>query len=245
MAHEKTTFFMIDRKLLDSGLWTREPFTRGQAWVDLIGMANYGDVKRVEGSEIKTYERGTVVTSILALSKRWQWSRHKVSDFILALESDTMLTQNRTSTGIVLKLENYTFYQSRYIVEGQRKDNDGTTKGQRKDNDGTQKKNNKEYKNTQEERESGLRHYGPRGRLSLTAEELEKFRADYPENAERFIEELDEYKGAMGKEYKNDFEALKRWAKNDAKYSGANTAGSKYRSGLEIVMEEVENGTFK
>jgi hypothetical protein len=51
MAHERTTFFKIDRKLLESEWWVSEPFSKPQAWVDLIGLANYGDVKRMEGEK--------------------------------------------------------------------------------------------------------------------------------------------------------------------------------------------------
>ena len=40
---QKTSFFTIDRKLLEEELWLAEPFTKGQAWLDLIGRASYKD----------------------------------------------------------------------------------------------------------------------------------------------------------------------------------------------------------
>ena len=36
-------WFKTHRKMLDSDLWLCEPFTRGQAWVDLIGLASFND----------------------------------------------------------------------------------------------------------------------------------------------------------------------------------------------------------
>ena len=36
-------YFAVNRRLIRSEMWTSEPFTRGQAWVDLIGLARWDD----------------------------------------------------------------------------------------------------------------------------------------------------------------------------------------------------------
>ena len=54
------------RSLLDSDLWLKEPFTRGQAWVDLIGLANYADTERIYKGQPQIVRRGQ-----LAVSEVW------------------------------------------------------------------------------------------------------------------------------------------------------------------------------
>lgn len=243
MAHEKTTFFTIDRKLLESDFWLSEPFSKPQAWVDLIGLANFGDVKRIEGSEMKVYKRGDVVTSIRTLAERWHWSREKVRNYLSALESDGMSTTKKTTRGIVVTLENYDFYQLSAKQKDHKTDHRPTTDRPLTDHPPTQNNNTNNTNNTDKRERGELRSFGPNGRLALTDQELFSFRQQYPEEADRFIEELDEYKSATGKNYKNDYAALKRWARNDGKYSKQSSSG-RYKSGLEKIQEEIDNGTF-
>ena len=217
MAHERTTFFTIDRKLLESELWLADTFGKGQAWVDLIGLANYKDLKRYEGSEVQVYKRGTVVTSVSTLAERWRWSRHRVSDFLNLLESDTMLTQKRTPRGIVLTIENYDFYQRRLKTEGQLKDSSGTTEGQLKDSSGTQKNKDNNVNNDNKERDT-RKARGPYGRVTLSDGDLAKFLGDYPADGQRYIEELDAVMERDGKSYRNCLPALYKWAKREAEY---------------------------
>ena len=232
MAHERTSFFTIDRKLLESELWLSEPFTKGQAWIDLIGLANFKDLKRYEGSEVKVYKRGTVVTSITTLADRWQWSRHKVSNFLDLLSSDTMLTQKRTPRGIALTIENYDFYQRRFSGEGQLKDNRRTTRGQLGDNSGTQKNNDNNINNINNGRE-GARARGAFGLLSLSDEEVAAFLSKFPEDGQRYIDELDAYMAQTGKTYQNNMAALYRWAKNDKSFGKKQET----KTGLELALE--------
>lgn len=243
MAHERTTFFKIDRKLIDGDWWLSEPFTKPQAWVDLIGLANYGDVKRMEGDQVVTYARGQVVTSERTLAARWKWSREKVRNYLAALASDSMATTKKTAKGIVINLENYGFYQDTMHQKDHKTDQQPTTDRPLTDHKKTENKNNKNTKKSKEDRE-GLRPCGPDGRLALTPDEEETFRGMFPGDADRFIEELAEYKASTGKTYVNDFEALKRWARNDAKFRKAAKSGGRYKTGEEIVKEMIENGTF-
>ena len=62
----------LHRKLKDNKLWLCEPFTRGQAWVDLLLLANHEDnffYCREHKIEVK---RGEVGWSQLKLAKRWR-----------------------------------------------------------------------------------------------------------------------------------------------------------------------------
>ena len=107
---KRTTFFTVDRKLLENEFWLNEPFTRGQAWIDLIGRAIYADTELTKRGELLISERG--------LSKRWKWSRGKVSRFLEYLEKEHMIVRttnrasNRATCGTTLRIEKYEDYQN-------------------------------------------------------------------------------------------------------------------------------------
>lgn len=118
----------IDRELINSEFWLSQPFTDGQAWVDLIAMANWKDSKCREGSEVKTIKRGDVLTSYRALAERWQWSTGKVRRYLTFLEKAEMVKVTSTAFNTVLTLENYGIYQdARNTDEHTNEHADGTT----------------------------------------------------------------------------------------------------------------------
>lgn len=111
-------YYKISRKLLDSDLWLIEPFSKGQAWLDLIGLASYKKSKiRVKNGEVVDIERGECAWSVVKLAQRWQWSRGKVNRFIEYLKNEKMIQQKICSNLTIIKVLNYKFYQ------------DGTTNG--------------------------------------------------------------------------------------------------------------------
>lgn len=217
MAHEQTTFFKIDRKLLDDEFWLSEPFTKPQAWVDLIGLANYGDVKRMEGEKMVTYARGSVVTSVRTLANRWRWSQEKVRNYLAALESDSMASAKKSARGIIITLENYAFYQDTHKKTERKTENRPSTDRAVTEHSPRQNKNIKNIKKTEEERDT-RKARGPYGRVTLSDGDLAKFLGDYPEAGARYIEELDAVMERDGKSYRNCLPALYKWAKREAEY---------------------------
>lgn len=113
----RTSYFKIDRGLMKHWLWEDKPFARGQAWIDLIGLAYHKDQKTMMNGELVTVKRGEVRTSLSFLSRRWGWSRDKVRRFLSILEQDGMITiPTGKSTGkpTPIIIENYTRYQCDY-----------------------------------------------------------------------------------------------------------------------------------
>lgn len=101
----------LHRKLQKSSLWLSEPFTRGQAWVDLIMLANYRDgYVRVRGQRIDV-PVGSVARAQNTLATRWQWSRGKVIRFLRELESDGQISQKTSHDFNVICICNYSEYQ--------------------------------------------------------------------------------------------------------------------------------------
>ena len=84
----------LHRSLIDHDIWTQEPFTRGQAWVDLLLLANHTQNQfRVRGNLV-IVSRGEVARSEESLALRWKWSRNKVRRFIEELSSKTAYPRN-------------------------------------------------------------------------------------------------------------------------------------------------------
>jgi len=111
----KGNIFGISRKLLSHEMWLGETFTKGQAWVDLVGLARWrpGEVTVGKAPYTKTFtlERGQLCWSTVKLSERWKWSRGKTSRYLSwhALEQ-RIVQQNYTVTTLITIL-NYDDYQ--------------------------------------------------------------------------------------------------------------------------------------
>lgn len=98
------------RSLMDDPVWNIKPFSKGQAWIDLLMLANYTDKTRVIDGEVRVFRRGTVCISQRDLAERWGWSRGRVSRFLRYLECDGKCAVTSASYGTVITIENYELY---------------------------------------------------------------------------------------------------------------------------------------
>lgn len=145
---DKKDWFKVYRSLLTDKMWLEEPFTKGQAWVDLIGRANYGTTEHISGPHCNRYYRGQLPTSIVALSDRWKWSRRKVENFLNALVEAQMISTKSTSKGTTITIENYDKFQGQGETEKHQKSIEEASKEHQSDY--TKRINKEETKNTQE-----------------------------------------------------------------------------------------------
>lgn len=136
----------IHRDLLDNELWSDKPFTKGQAWVDLLLLANHKDKNVLIGSHTEMVERGSFITSELKLMERWGWGRKKVKLFLNFLESQKMIERNANNKRTAITIVNYGFYQDCDLEKEQQKNIKGTAKEQRMDSTGTAKEHKQERK---------------------------------------------------------------------------------------------------
>lgn len=94
----------IHRDILYHEIWSDKPFSKGQAWIDLILLANHSDNKCMVGNKVEEVKRGSFITSELKLMDRWGWGRKKVQLFLKFLESESMIVRSannkRTATMI-------------------------------------------------------------------------------------------------------------------------------------------------
>ncbi|MDE2106835.1 MAG: hypothetical protein KGL39_56995 [Patescibacteria group bacterium] len=105
-------YFSIERDLLSHEMWLRDPFSRGQAWVDLIGLANHkAGYIRLGGLRVDIL-RGQCGWSEVRLAQRWKWSRGKVRRFLDELEMDQMITTKTAIRTTIITICNYDKYQN-------------------------------------------------------------------------------------------------------------------------------------
>ena len=148
----------IDRQLKDHWIWTGEKFTRGQAWVDLLMLANWEDATMVFNGQVTHVERGQLMTTIGYLAKRWMWSENKVRRFMADLRAEGMVRTNGRpngrangrANGTLITIEKYAFFQDWRRTDGRA---DGRPNERP---NGRQKKKNKEEQKETRARECDL-----------------------------------------------------------------------------------------
>ena len=109
-------YVKVYRSLLSHPLWTKEKFTPGQAWIDLLLEAGYADRDFLLGTTVVSARRGEIVTSQVKLAKRWLWDRKTVLRFLRGLERLNMVriqSSRASETGYTLiSIVNWETYQS-------------------------------------------------------------------------------------------------------------------------------------
>ena len=107
----KQGWISVHRQLEEHWLWQEKPFSKGQAWIDILMLANHADNKFLLGKKLVEVKAGSFITSIEKLKDRWGWSNTKVVNFLDLLESDGMLKRKSDTKKTVITVENYCFYQ--------------------------------------------------------------------------------------------------------------------------------------
>ena len=127
----------LNRSLMDNFIWHGEPFTRGQAWVDLLLLANHAPTRTMIDGKVIDLEPGSYVTSIRRLADRWERSPKWTMKFLDLLESDNMIETRIVGNGnakrTVLFIVKYGIYQASYVDEETQRKRSGTHKGNAKE----------------------------------------------------------------------------------------------------------------
>ena len=118
----------LHRSIEKNWLWEDKPFSKGQAWVDILLMVNHEDKKVALGNDLIVVPRGSRITSIRKLCTRWGWSNTKVRAFLKMLEHDKMLCQKNDTKTTLLTVVNYSVYQDPENEKTSRKRHENVTK---------------------------------------------------------------------------------------------------------------------
>lgn len=106
-----TGYVKLYRSSLNDPLYLKEPFTKWQAWCDLILLAYFAPSEFfVRGIKVKA-KRGCVYKGTLELAERWKWSRGKVERFLSYLVSDKRIGIQKSNVISCVSILNYEKYQ--------------------------------------------------------------------------------------------------------------------------------------
>lgn len=124
----------LSRNIQDNFLWDERPFTKAQAWIDLLLSASHKEQTISVNGSPKTIKRGQVWTSQTKLEKRWGWSKNKVRRFLALLTEQQMIHIDGTTNGTTLTIEKWAKYQGGGTTNGTANEPtngtpDGTTNG--------------------------------------------------------------------------------------------------------------------
>ena len=102
----------IWRKIANSTLWLDEKFTKGQAWIDLLLLAQGVYNAEVRDGIYREFYPGHVYWSLSALANRWKWNRKTVKAFLDNLEKAEMIRiSSQPRLGTIISVVNWAQYQ--------------------------------------------------------------------------------------------------------------------------------------
>ncbi|WP_206154634.1 hypothetical protein ACUH7Y_09465 [Clostridium beijerinckii] len=136
----------LHRCIRSNWIWNEKPFSRGQAFLDLLLTVNHEDKKIIFNGTLTEIKRGSGITSLRKLSEKWGWSKNKVKHFLDQLQLDEMLFYKSDTKKTLITIENYSIYQGRDLEKGQQEDTNEPPKENKKETDGKQKDTNKNDK---------------------------------------------------------------------------------------------------
>ncbi len=108
----KHGYILIHRKIFENSLYFAEVFSKMQAWIDLLLIANHSSRKIDIRGNLISVNRGQIARSEENLGKRWKWSRGKVRRYLKVLVAERMIVQQKTPAITLISIVNYDAYQS-------------------------------------------------------------------------------------------------------------------------------------
>lgn len=243
----------LHRQIQEHWVWKDKPFSKGQAWLDILMMVNHEDKKVLLGTELVEVKRGSRITSIRQLCDRWGWSNTKINSFLTVLENDGMLVVKSDTKKTVLTVVNYSDYQ---VSKNEENDTETTEKRHGNDTETSQKHTNNNDNNENNENNDNKNNI-----IVLNPEEAHFIKIlegvkNYPLDRTK---DLDMYK-RLSERYPtlNLIESLKDWATykldkplktKDNPRSQINTSFKKYvewgknlKGGNQVGRNESANG---
>lgn len=152
MSRAEQGWISLYRKIINHPFYQeKRRFSKLEAWVDLLLMANYRDNRFMLGNVEIEVKKGSKLTSIKDLSERWRWSRTKTKNFLDFLQRDGMACYKSTTKYTLITIENYGKYQGHYETEEHQKNIKKTSKEHQKDTNNNSNNANNGNKNINHE----------------------------------------------------------------------------------------------
>lgn len=140
-------YIKLHRKVWDNPIFcSGERFDRRSAWIYLLTHANHVERSFMANGRIRHVQRGQLFTSIRFLAQLWHWDKTTVSRFLSDIETEKMITLNRTQSGTLITIVNYSKYQGFDEVTSKNADTESDTEST-SDSDTGQTQNHPQLKN--------------------------------------------------------------------------------------------------
>lgn len=109
----------LHRSLVDNPIWLQKPFSEGQAWVDLLMLAETEEKDFVVNGCAIHQKPGEVWETKKSLMERWGWTRYALERVLTAWEAEKMISvqqhriqhRNQHRTHTVVTIEKWGFFQ--------------------------------------------------------------------------------------------------------------------------------------
>lgn len=101
----------VNRNLLDQPFWKEKPFSKGQAWIDILLNAHWKTSFDRVGNRKRKARPGQRWITYQDLADRWGWSKSAVNRFLHELVETERATLYGTAYGTLLTLKNWDLYQ--------------------------------------------------------------------------------------------------------------------------------------
>ena len=212
----------LHRKLLDNPIFQKEELL--QLFIYCLLKANHEPNKIIFNGQETVIEKGQFVTGRDVLSKDLKKKPITTYKRLKILENLQILNIESNNRFSLVTVVNYGLYQSAEEKRNSKSNNKGTTREQQ----GNTNKNVKNDKNDKNKNKTLYAEF-----VSMTEIEYQKLVAEHGEDATmRMIEILDNYKGAKGTKYKNDYRAILNWVIKRYLEEGGNLSGPSEESAV-------------
>jgi len=232
----------IHRSLCNHSIWLAEPFTKGQAWVDLILLANHEEgYIRKRGIKI-IVKRGQVGWSQRSLADRWKWSRGKVERFLKDLMIDDQIEpQNgpqKNNITSLITIKNYDQYQEDVPQTGHKRAANGPQTGRKR---GQNNNDNNDNNNKKKINKRKIASYLPENYILDEKHLNYAIEKSIPENKINDIfEHFCIYHRKKGNKYLSWYAAWQTWVRNHIEYQKKSNT-KKHKIMTEEEIERMQN----
>ena len=196
-------FIALHRKITNNEFWFSERFTKAQAWIDLLILANHQpNTLYLRGIEVHI-DRGQLCYSKVSLSERWRWNERTVNSFISTLQNRQMIHSSSNNVTTIITILNYDEYQFSTEQKEEKVQNKVQSKVQSK----VQTNNNVNNENNEK------KIYRTK---KLKEIDLESLKKTFPTiNVDYEFERFSDWLKSKDKRYKNYNSTFKNWLRSD------------------------------
>jgi len=104
-------YIKLHRQIQLNPVWVSDKFSRGQAWIDLLLLANHTETHYYKRGNKVIVKRGQVAWSMKKLAARWRWSIGKVNRFLNDLKTVGQIDSQKNNVTTLITIINYDRYQ--------------------------------------------------------------------------------------------------------------------------------------